>query len=270
MHQISTESKYCKVVHADDWLFPECIAQMVAVAETHPSIGIVSAYRLDEDRVTLDGLPYPSTTVSGHAVCRAVLLGGLYVFGSPTSLLLRSDIVQSRTEFYDASVLHADTEVCFNILQDHDFGFVHQVLTFTRRHNESVTSLTHRLNTRYLADIAFLLKYGPIYLSDQEFEDRRQRVLTSYHRYLARSVLERKDRAFWQYHRSEMKKLGHPISTVRVVKAVLLSLLDLRQTSRAIRNGAKASKKSGAHGTGDWDNIVSTIVTRGGGSENNT
>jgi len=30
--QISPESKYCKVVHADDWLFPDCIARMVNVA----------------------------------------------------------------------------------------------------------------------------------------------------------------------------------------------------------------------------------------------
>ena len=29
MRQISPESKYCKVVHADDWLFPECIARIV-------------------------------------------------------------------------------------------------------------------------------------------------------------------------------------------------------------------------------------------------
>jgi glycosyltransferase involved in cell wall biosynthesis len=270
MRQISTESKYCKVVHADDWLFPECIAQMVALAEAYPSVGIVSAYRLDEDRVTLDGLPYPSTAISGHVVCRAVLLGGLYVFGSPTSLLVRSDIIRTRMEFYDASILHADTAVCFDILQDHDFGFVHQVLSFTRRHNESVTSLTHKFNTRSLADISFLLKYGPIYLSDQEFEARRHRVLTSYHRYLARCVLERKDKAFWQYHRTEMKKLGHPISTARVAKAVLVSLLDVRQTTRVIRNGAKASEKSDAPSAGDWDNIVSTIVTRGDSDENNT
>ncbi|HID65334.1 MAG TPA: glycosyltransferase family 2 protein, partial [Anaerolineae bacterium] len=33
MRQISPESKYCKVVHADDWLFPECLARMVEVAE---------------------------------------------------------------------------------------------------------------------------------------------------------------------------------------------------------------------------------------------
>src|SRR5438093_2584566 len=44
--QISPDSKYCKMVHADDWLFPECIARMVAVAETNPTVGIIGAYGL--------------------------------------------------------------------------------------------------------------------------------------------------------------------------------------------------------------------------------
>jgi hypothetical protein len=62
---------------------------MIQVAEAHPSIGIVSAYRLEQDRVDLDGLPYPSTFASGRKIGRASLLSNLSVFGSPTSLLLR-------------------------------------------------------------------------------------------------------------------------------------------------------------------------------------
>ncbi len=43
---ISAESKYCKVVSADDWLFPECLQRMVGLAEENPSVGIVGAYQL--------------------------------------------------------------------------------------------------------------------------------------------------------------------------------------------------------------------------------
>ena len=84
--QISPESKYCKAVHADDWLFPECVSRMVEVAEANPSVGIVGSYRLEETRVDLDGLPFPNIVVSGRDICRLTLLGKLYVFGSPTSL----------------------------------------------------------------------------------------------------------------------------------------------------------------------------------------
>ena len=43
---ISPEAKYCKVLFADDWLFSNCLESMVANAELHPSVGIVSS-RID-------------------------------------------------------------------------------------------------------------------------------------------------------------------------------------------------------------------------------
>jgi glycosyltransferase involved in cell wall biosynthesis len=218
MRQISPESKYCKVVHADDWIFPECTARMVGIAEAYPSVGVVGAYRLDEDRVNLDGLPYPSTVIPGREICRLALLDGLYVFGSPTSLLVRSDIVRGRDVFYNESVIHADAEVCFDILQDCDFGFVHQVLTFTRRHNESLTSLTHKFDTRRLANFVFFLRYGPVYLNAEEYENRLEQMVDYYHRFLARSVFELKGREFWSFHANELKKLGYPPSAARLIK----------------------------------------------------
>src|SRR5262245_47479668 len=38
LRQISPASKYCKIVFADDWIFPECLERMVAVAEEIPSV----------------------------------------------------------------------------------------------------------------------------------------------------------------------------------------------------------------------------------------
>ena len=59
---VPAEAKYCKVVSADDWILPECIARMVELAEAHPSVGIVGSYQLsggdDEWYVRNDGLPY--------------------------------------------------------------------------------------------------------------------------------------------------------------------------------------------------------------------
>ena len=58
---MSPRSRYCKVVHADDWIFPECVERMVGLVEKHPTVAMVGAYRLEETYVSLDGLPYPST-----------------------------------------------------------------------------------------------------------------------------------------------------------------------------------------------------------------
>src|SRR5262249_14183861 len=132
LRQISPSSKYCKMVFADDWIAPDCIEQMVALAEQHPSVGIVGSYGLRGTDVVWTGLPYPSTVVSGRQICRARFLDGLYVFGTATSLLYRADLVRARDPFFTETNLHADAETCHALLRTCDFGFVHQLLTFTR------------------------------------------------------------------------------------------------------------------------------------------
>ena len=74
LSSISPDSKYCKVVQADDWLFPDCIKSMVEVAEADPTVGIVAAYELEGDEVRLDGLPFPSPRLSGLYVGRLYFL----------------------------------------------------------------------------------------------------------------------------------------------------------------------------------------------------
>lgn len=210
--QVSPEAAYCKVVHADDWLFPECLTQMVEVAEAHPSVGIVGAYRLDGDHVGCDGLPYPSTVVSGRAICRSILLGGPGVFGSPTSILVRAEYIRRKRAFLDESDFHADTAACFEVLRDSDFGFVHQVLTYTRRHDGSQTSFAKRVNSYLAGGLRHLLTYGPIYLEPGEYKACLERTLRTYYRFLAQSVLEPGAQEAWAYHRKALSQLGYPLS----------------------------------------------------------
>src|SRR5262245_14266227 len=40
---INPRSEFCKVVQADDWLYPECLSLMVAAADVSRSVGVVSA-----------------------------------------------------------------------------------------------------------------------------------------------------------------------------------------------------------------------------------
>lgn len=239
LRQIPPESKYCKVVHADDWLFPECLARMVEVAEAHPSVGIVSAYRLNENWVDLDGLPYPSTFMPGREICRMSLLKHhLHVFGSPTSLLLRADLIRSRPTFYNESNFHADTEACYDLCQQADFGFVHQVLTYTRRHNESMTSLTNRFNTRLANWLLVMKKYGPVYLSQEEYRQRLEEKIQAYHEFLARSIFELREKEFWDYHKKALQELGVPFRKTRLIRPLFFEvtyhLLHFKRTAQNI------------------------------------
>lgn len=227
LHLISAESKYCKVVHADDWLFPECLTEMVKVAEANPTVGLVSSYRLEGSQVRNNGLLYPSTVVPGREICRGSFLNGFYVFGSPTSVLIRSDIVRNRKAFYNEWVPHQDEEVSYAILQDTDFGFVHQVLTYSRVHDETITaSFCKRFNTFLLGKLIVLVKYGPIYLTKAEYEQCFNQLMGRYYRFLGNSFIHRREKEFWNYHKSILENLGYPLSITRVIKAASLQLID--------------------------------------------
>ena len=232
LRKISPASKYCKFVHADDWLFPECLTRMVELAEKNPSVGIVGAYGLDGVRVRWDGLPYPSTVTRGHDLCRRMLKGGLYVFGSPTSILIRADLVRGRDEVYpntdDFDSLYADQEPCYEMLRNHDFGFVHQVLTFSRTHQESVTSraATTGLNYDLPAYVNIFKKYGSIYLSQQEYRDRLKVLTDRYYGFLGQSLFYMRGKQFWDFHRHALSKMGFSLQWPRVLKAVCLEVFD--------------------------------------------
>jgi glycosyltransferase involved in cell wall biosynthesis len=238
LHQISDESVYCKVVHSDDWIFPECIEKMVELAEDDPSVGIVGAYRLDGVQVNLDGIACqsnprpgysrpPATIVTGRKICRKSLLGGRYVFGSPTSLLIRSDIIKNRKAFYDDSVLHADQDVCYEVLQHWDFGFVHQVLTYTRRHDKSITSSNvNGFNTNLLEKINRIKKYGPTYLDFGEYKKRLKKKVDDYYRFLGWSFIQRREKKFWDYQKNELKKNGCTFDRGKLIRALILLVLD--------------------------------------------
>jgi glycosyltransferase involved in cell wall biosynthesis len=226
--QISPESKYVKLVHTDDVLFPECISKMVALAEERPSAGIVGSYVLEGCRVKCDGLPYQKSFFSGQEICRMTLLdqspvkGGLYVFGSPTSLLMRSALTRNRDPFYDDGYLQVvDQEVCYHLLKSNDFGFVHQVLTFSRIHSESLSSAISSLNRLILEELRLLLEYGPIYLNEKEYQDCLLKRMDEYYRFLAVSTFEEKSDEFWRFHHEWLRKLGFPVKREKLMKAIM-------------------------------------------------
>lgn len=256
LRRMSPEAVYCKVVHADDWLYPECLERMVGAAESHPPVDLVGAYTLRGRRVRLDGLepPVPDgagppvQVVSGRRLCRRLLLDELDdVFGSPTAVLVRAAAVRERDPFYDAEELHADTKACFDLLREGDFGFVHQVLSYTRMHEESVTvSYAGRLKTWKIMQLGVLQEYGPVFLEHDELERRRQEALDAYYRFLARHWRRPRDGEFWRFHRSGLERVGLPLDRARLARAVARHFVDrLRNPLRTLRSRLVTSGGSG-------------------------
>lgn len=223
---MSADSKYCKILQADDWLFPDCLQRMVDVAESSATVGVVGSFSLAGMWVRCDGLPYPSTVVPGRELCASTLRGELYPFWSPSSLLIRSDVVRKRRPFYSEQYTHGDVEAMYEVLQEWDFGFAHQVLTYIREHEGSVTSASSKpLNVHLWSNLAHFVKYGPVFLSEKEFKIRQRQMLDEYYKYLADSFYERRDRRFWKYHREGLKSLGYPIRILKLFVAVVNALL---------------------------------------------
>ncbi len=236
---ISPESKYCKVLHADDVIFPRCVEEMVAVAEAYPTVGIVGAYRLSGTEVDLDGLPYNETFFSGREICARSLGGEFYLFGSPTSLLIRADLIRGRESFYAETHFWADTEVCYDLLRSCDFGFVHQVLTYSRRHPGAQSSFARRFNSYSLAELALLVRFGPVYLNPAEFEQHLSFLLGQYYRFMVRSLLRRRERSFWKFHREGLQEIGLRLSPLKLLEAAGGMALDL--LTRPLRSLAAAA-----------------------------
>jgi len=219
--QLSPNSAYCKMLHADDWLFPECLERMVAVAEADPTIGIVGAYRIDGTEVGCDGLPYPTPCMSGRALGRLTLLGSVGVFGSASSVLYRSECVRARDRMFDEADFHADTAACLDILRTWNFGFVHQVLTYTRRHPGANTSFAEAINTYKASGLKHLLRYGPEYLSREEYDTRLRHSIVQYCRFLAKSATEPRGAEVWRYHRAALAEAGCQLGSRKMLRAVL-------------------------------------------------
>lgn len=248
LRQISPESKYCKMVFGDDWIFPRCVEEMVAVAEEHPTVGIVGAYALENDRVgswprgliMWTGLPYPSTLVSGRNACRRMFLQDLYVFGSATSLLYRSDMVRSHNPFFNESNFNADREACALLLKAYDFGFVHQVLTFTRVRLESLVTMAIDMQMDFGCKLYTLVAHGPNFLTKEEFEFCKNRLLTEYYNFLAVSVMRgRRDKKFWDFHKLKLTESAGGLSQRRLAGAIITRLC------RAVLNPYETLQKLG-------------------------
>jgi len=227
MKHMSPESHYCKVVLADDWLFPECIERMVELAEAHPSVGIVSSYRLFGEEITGDGLPYAGKVISGRKACQSMLRDGFYLTGSPTSVLVRADIVRKEEAFYPEGWLHDDTEACFRILAEHDLGFIHQVLTFSRKDDESLTSEVARFGPGPIRKFMFAVKFGPQFFTDDEYAKYLERETDFYGQFLAESVFQFKKKEFWDFHREGLQAVNADFWSIGLPKYIFLETLDI-------------------------------------------
>jgi len=224
----SPGAKYIKLLGADDWFFPNCLAELVKVAEAHPTVGMVASWILLGSKVVNDGLPYPSPCTSGREIGRLRLLNNVRVLGHPSTSLLRISALEGRHPFYTPLDYHGDAIAYLDLLKDHDFGYVHQTLSFSSKGEKSRTTFyLERVGSYYFGDVNEVTRFGPFYLTGEEFKSRLKAVTHAYYQFLAYEAVHFADKELWDYHFQRVKAMGYEVSRTQLAWYIIAHLLDM-------------------------------------------
>src|SRR5262249_33664012 len=138
---------------------------------------------------------------------------------------------------------------CFSALRYSDFGFVHQVLSYERVHDQQMTKVSQDLNAYLSSSIGDCLNYGHQYLSRAELDRRIEELLHEYYRFLAARGLRPKDEKFWAFHRRRLAELGFPLDKKRIGVEVAINLAQrVYHPKRFIKTVVNRIRGSGAPG----------------------
>jgi glycosyltransferase involved in cell wall biosynthesis len=221
--QIAETSAYCKMVLADDWLFPQCLAEMVSLADANPNVGLVSSYTLIDKAVWGGGLPVDQVVFSGQEVARAQLAGRVFPYGNQSTVMYRADVVRRATpEFFCEPSVFFDTDAALRILATSDFGFVHQVLSYLRIHPSSLTSSRKDYSPIAADSMIALRRHGSTFLDATELHVRLRAIENWFYEGLGRQRLREifmsRDEYYWDYQQRCLAAAGLPLQQLRVWK----------------------------------------------------
>ncbi len=231
LSRASDESRYIKIVPADDWLFPECLTEMVSIMEKYPNTGICSSYRLDDTKVKCDGLDYYKGPVyPGKEILRRQLVKDVEVTGSINTVMYRKSVLKKLPDYPDVFNIgsyHIDTILAYEVLRISDLAFVFKVLSYTRRHNETYTrTISEKFKTRYYASDTFLYRHLDLFPDLRPYY-KNHRLEYAFYLLKCRILLNKK---CLDWHN---KFLENPITFPEYFKSILSRLFLL---NRLVRN----------------------------------
>lgn len=203
----SDKAVYFKIVPADDWLFPSYLTEMVGLMEKNKQVGICSSYRIDGDLVRGKGVDiYEGNVFKGTKVLVNELIRTIDVTGSGNTVLFRKSVLKEldcHPKIFSETSLHVDTELAYDVMAVSDFGFVFKALSYTRRHNESITSsMVYRLNTAVCFTDNQFNKFKDII---PHFSQEYRRHRANYARIYLKKILGF-DRKWLKWHKEHLHK----------------------------------------------------------------
>ena len=228
---ISGTSEYTKVIMADDLMFPRCLEEMVAAGDAFPSAGMIAAHRLEGNEVVPAGFP-PSgnnppsgpTLLSGRDAVRLYLMHGHFLFGTPSTVMYRSDLVRGEPVFYPPERIYQDTDAALRILRDVDFVFIHQILTYSRTQDTGLTQKQEPFRSRQLDRYTHIREFGAAYLNADELARQTECARREFRIGLAKQWLYERvggtNPRYWEFQNRGLATVGERVRTVDILMGI--------------------------------------------------
>lgn len=220
-----TQSSYFRVLCADDLMPPEAISKMVEVAEANAAVGLVGCLigmggtPERPDRIEAQGLPKDRNIFRGPWTIKGYLTGfhgGL----SPTHTLIRRRFLDEEKPFF-TQALSMDTDACLRLMLRSDYGFVHEVIGWSREHPASLTSQLKTHNITIIEWLRWINTLGPKVMSAEELDVCRKVYLRHHFRHLLRTQVLGRDRESVEAHKAFLKENGGEPSFIDLADAMI-------------------------------------------------
>ena len=200
------ETAYFRTLGADDLIEPTCIEKMVAVAEADPQIGVI-ACGVKLGRQIMDRWP-AGESFDGKAIIRYYFNDDLDLI-APQVLFRRRRYDRAPGRFFDDANFYADMDCVMQTMAEERVGYVHEVLAFTRVHEESLTTKVSVNERVHCAEwLIWLATYGAEAMPATEVADLRRRFQRYYFRRLMRWRFIDRNEVLMKKHLDKLAKIS--------------------------------------------------------------
>lgn len=228
---LPAETKWYRLLCADDLMMPEAIEKMIAVGESDPDIGYVGCIHDINGKIDPHLWPEDQTVFDGKFAQRRFFDNCGQVMAP--HLLYRMEVINQHTPFFDEQVMSADTEAALRTLSTWKLGMCHEHLAHTREHDATVTSTSVAPKRIELFSwFLYLHRYAASAYGEEEGAAMTKRYKRHYLRRLIRMRRSGGDKSVWQLHMDWLDKLGEKPTWLSFVDTAwdrLLIKLKLRE-----------------------------------------
>ena len=184
---IPAAATHFRMLHADDSMPPDAIADMMALALTDDTIVMVAGIEKLNGVLREHFFPPECSVYEASNMLARFLSDEAHI---PTAhVMFRTDIMRAGEEFYPTDIVECYiAAVCRVLSRGKRAAFVHKYLADTSRYAESgslVFTLAPKVKAVIWEKLLFVERYGPACLSNTEFK----RVLNRFLRVFYRRIL---------------------------------------------------------------------------------